>query len=87
MKELHAYFSGPVQGVGFRYTAYELAKKLKLYGFVKNLPDGRVELLAHGDRENLETLLIELKQNFPDADTEISWPKPTQEFSSFEIVV
>lgn len=44
-----AYFSGTVQGVGFRYTTRRLARDLDVDGFVRNLPDGRVELVAEGD--------------------------------------
>ena len=43
------YFTGRVQGVGFRYTACEDARSFAVAGFVKNLPDGRVEMVAEGD--------------------------------------
>lgn len=85
MKALHAYFSGRVQSVGFRYTAYDIAQNLNLTGFVCNLPDGRVELLAQGDVKNLEKLLAELKQNFPDAVTEIFWSQKTKNYHQFKI--
>ena len=47
-------FSGRVQGVGFRYTACHIARHFTVTGYVRNLPDGRVELLAEGDSEELE---------------------------------
>ena len=50
----HVYYSGRVQGVGFRYTAEGLALDLKLVGWVKNLPDGRVELVCEGPKEKIE---------------------------------
>ena len=56
----HALFSGHVQGVGFRYTAEGLARPLGLRGWVKNLADGRVELLAQGDRGAVERFLAAL---------------------------
>ena len=54
-------FSGRVQHVGFRYTAYYLAKALYLTGWVDNLPDGRVELEAQGDVLALRKLVLKLK--------------------------
>lgn len=51
---LHLYLSGRVQGVGFRHFARREAGKLGLVGWVKNLPDGRVEIQVAGDRERLE---------------------------------
>ena len=44
----HCYFSGRVQGVGFRYTTRNIAISYDVTGFVRNLPDGRVELVAEG---------------------------------------
>lgn len=51
MPEVHhltAYFTGRVQGVGFRYQTMQVAKEYEVSGFVKNLPDGRVHLEAEG---------------------------------------
>ena len=48
---LTALFSGRVQGVGFRYTACRIADDYRVTGFVRNLPDGRVELVAEGPPE------------------------------------
>lgn len=55
--ELEAHYVGRVQGVGFRFTVRELAASLDLRGYVRNLPDGSVELLAQGSRPKLEQLL------------------------------
>ena len=61
---LEAFFSGHVQGVGFRYSTAQLAKGFDVTGFVRNLMDGRVELLAEGDQKEclqfLEVLQDEL---------------------------
>ena len=57
----HIYFSGRVQHVGFRYTAYYLAKNLYLTGWVDNLPDGRVELEAQGSALKLQELVAGLR--------------------------
>ena len=61
---MHSFFSGHVQGVGFRYQVVSTAKGFDLTGYVKNLNDGRVELLAEGDESEvlsfLETIESEL---------------------------
>jgi len=51
---LHAFFSGHVQGVGFRWQATQVAKGYCVSGWVKNLPDGRVELLAEGEASEVK---------------------------------
>ena len=50
---LHVYFSGHVQGVGFRYSVKQLSLEFDVTGWVKNLPDGRVELVTEGERNEL----------------------------------
>jgi len=51
------YYSGTVQGVGFRFTARRLAGDYPVTGFVRNLPDGRVELVAEGEEGDVEAFL------------------------------
>ena len=53
----HAFYTGCVQGVGFRYTAQHLADQFAVTGYVRNLPDGRVELLAEGSAEKVDHFL------------------------------
>ena len=58
MPAKHVFFSGRVQGVGFRYTVKRLASGYEVSGWVRNLPDGRVELQAMSvDAEELEAFL------------------------------
>lgn len=57
----HLYLSGSVQHVGLRYTALYMCRDMKLTGWVKNLPDGRVELEIQGDVSSLRRFYIELK--------------------------
>lgn len=57
----HFYFSGAVQGVGFRYRARYAAESLGLTGWVKNLPDGRVEMEVQGDKASIGRLMSELE--------------------------
>jgi acylphosphatase len=55
-------YSGRVQGVGFRYTAQRVAEGFAVAGYVKNLPNGSVELVAQGEADQVEGLLQALAQ-------------------------
>jgi acylphosphatase len=57
------YFSGRVQGVGFRYTCLWLARGFEVAGHVRNLPDGRVELVAEGLETELDGFLSAIEHN------------------------
>ncbi len=65
MVRWHILFSGRVQHVGFRYTAFYLARELYLTGWVDNLPDGRVEMEAQGGVVQLRRLVLALKSRPP----------------------
>jgi acylphosphatase len=54
MKRLTVHFSGRVQGVGFRYTAQRMARQYPITGYVKNLSDGRVEMVVEGDDQHVD---------------------------------
>lgn len=58
----HLYFSGRVQGVGFRYRSYYIARSLGLTGWVKNLSDGRVEMEVQGDADTIGNLISMLNE-------------------------
>jgi acylphosphatase len=60
----HIIFSGEVQGVGFRFTAHRIASHHQLTGFVRNLPDGSVEILAQGKPEDINGCIYEIKVAF-----------------------
>ena len=60
------YFSGRVQGVGFRYTCQALARGFEIAGSVRNLPDGRVELVAEGDSIELDDFLAAIHREMGD---------------------
>lgn len=57
----HVYYSGRVQGVGFRYTAVRCAGAYDVSGFVRNLDDGRVELVVEGLRKDVDGLLEDIR--------------------------
>jgi acylphosphatase len=87
MIQLHAYFRGIVQGVGFRYTVYRYATMLGLCGWVRNLPDGRVEMKAEGGRSVLEELIAHLERHFEGSirDKEVYWDENIEDFVEFKI--
>lgn len=58
------FYSGVVQGVGFRYTTAHIARRYEVKGFVRNLADGRVELVVEGAPEELERFLAEVADSF-----------------------
>ena len=62
MERQLVYFTGQVQGVGFRYTARRVASRYPITGFVRNLPDGRVELMAEGTAADVERYVVPLRQ-------------------------
>lgn len=61
MVRKHIYFSGRVQGVGFRYQSAWMARRLGLTGWVRNCSDGRVEMEVQGEPAVIEDMLAELK--------------------------
>ncbi|MBU5689824.1 MAG: acylphosphatase [Candidatus Aenigmatarchaeota archaeon] len=58
MKRVHIFVSGRVQGVNFRWFTKTVAEKLGIKGWVRNLNDGRVEIIAEGDDEKIKNFLI-----------------------------
>lgn len=88
-ERMHIFYSGWVQGVGFRFTARGLARRFDVTGWVRNLADGRVELVAEGERSELERF----RQAVRDSEVgqfvhqeEVRWESATGGFCSFEIV-
>ena len=80
-------FHGRVQGVGFRYTTHRIARRFAVTGFVRNLADGTVELVACGADSELQNLLAaindEFAVNIESVDDDVI--DPPEVFSSFEI--
>ena len=63
MNAKQIFYEGRVQGVGFRYQTKELARGFEVTGWVRNLPDGRVELQVNGETEELEAFLEEIRSS------------------------
>ena len=63
MKSIHAYYEGKVQGVGFRASILSLAKGYEVTGWVKNLPDGRVEVFLNGEDSEVDDFLLGISES------------------------
>lgn len=70
-KAVHLFFSGKVQGVGFRFVAKKIADKYSLSGWIKNLSDRTVEALIQGEDLNIESCLKEIELYFKDNIKEV----------------
>ena len=84
----HVFVSGRVQGVFLRDHTQQWASSLNLKGWVRNLGDGRVEVVAEGDKERIETLINKLKEGPPLArvdKVEVKWEPYRGEFTDFRI--
>ena len=87
MKQIHVYYSGRVQGVGFRFTAEDIARELNLKGWVKNLRDGKVEIVAEAEEFALNKFLEKINEYFGRyiQDADLRWEAATGEFKDFNI--
>lgn len=87
IKRVRIFYSGRVQGIGFRFTAEAVARDLGIGGWVRNLRDGRVEVLAEGEEITLKDFLEKVAQEMSGyvKHAEISWEQPTGEFDDFGI--
>lgn len=87
-RQLHVFWSGRVQGVGFRYTAESAALELGVKGWVRNIPDGRVEAVGEGPEKVLhrflETIAGGPMKRYIEK-VQVSWGEPADEFDDFQI--
>jgi len=83
----HIIFTGRVQGVGFRFTAHRIARRHGLTGFVRNLSDGSVEMLAQGDPAGIEACMAEIEAALPGhiRETNIEDVPPDPKLTEFRI--
>lgn len=80
-------FVGHVQGVGFRFTAHRVANRHRLTGFVRNLPDGTVEVLAQGTANDIDECIQDIQDSFAGyiRDTKIEEVPPDPKHREFRI--
>lgn len=82
-------YKGRVQGVGFRYTAKTVANGYEVTGTIRNLPDGRVELILEGEKEEVEAYCQAVRESglgsFIDRE-DLKWGEATGTLRGFEIV-
>jgi acylphosphatase len=87
MKKIHIFYSGNVQGIGFRYIAKQLADKYRIVGWIKNTADDKVELVALGEEKILKDFLNKINQNFSGyiKDVNLQWQESAGEFKDFSV--
>lgn len=87
MRRLTCHFDGRVQGVGFRYTAMNIAQSYDVVGYVRNMPDGRVEMVVEGPEEDRKGLLAEINEHMRDyiSDVQTVESSATGEFQRFSV--
>jgi len=86
-RQMHIFYSGHVQGVGFRYTVKQVAAGFEVAGTVRNLPDGRVELVAEGSVDELKAFRQAIRDEGLDhfiRDEQMEWGE-AQGLRGFEI--
>jgi len=86
--QLHALVTGRVQGVGFRWYVLQHARRLGLSGWVRNLVDGNVEILAEGPKRHLESLVESLRKGPSYSQVfsvDVSWDIPTGRYGGFDV--
>ncbi len=86
-KRIHVIYSGTVHGIGFRFTAERIAVSLNLTGWVRNVPDGTVEVVAEGEEKDIVSFIDKVKMVMEHyiRGTKVNWQEYTGEFNSFNI--
>ncbi len=86
--EGHIFFSGNVQGVGFRYSVQRFAADMGLCGWVRNLSDGRVEVQVEGQQADIDRLVQSVERQFDGyiRDKEISYKQANGQNQNFRII-
>jgi acylphosphatase len=87
MPQVQVFYSGQVQGVGFRFAVESLSRQFVVTGWVRNLADGRVELVAEGRRAEVEKFLQAVDEEFPRhiRDRHISWTEVAGSYAEFSV--
>jgi len=85
----HVLVSGRVQGVFFRYETKRMAIRHGVSGWVRNMPDGRVEAVFEGEESDVKAMIEFCHRGPPGAivrEVEVVWEKPTGKFQGFQII-
>lgn len=85
----HVFVSGVVQGVFFRHETRIRAIRNNVVGWVRNLPDGRVEAVFEGEKKAVDAMIEFCRRGPPGAvvkNVEVIWENPTGEFRDFRII-
>ncbi len=88
MKQAHIFVSGFVQGVGFRQFIKRKARTLRVNGWVKNLPDRRVEAMLQGRMEDVKKMILLCKKGpflSQVQDVQVLWEESEKEYTDFEV--
>jgi len=88
MTQIHVFYSGTVQGVGFRYTTQRFAATRGVAGWVRNLPDGRVELVAEAPDSLIRDFLSDIDKQFMEyiSNKQIDYLTPVGGQKGFRII-
>lgn len=89
MKRVHIFVKGIVQGVFFRHFTQQQARQLDIKGWVRNLPDGRVEIVCEGSTDSIEKMIAWCKKGPQGAYVEgidVQYEEYKNEFTDFKII-
>ena len=83
----HIIFQGRVQGVGFRFTALNIANRYELTGQVRNMPNGTVEMIAQGNKDDIKNCIRDIKESFAShlRETKITEMNINPQYKDFKI--
>lgn len=87
-KRARIFFSGSVQGVGFRYSTVNVSRNFNVTGWVRNRSDGRVEILVEGLQNEIESFIVAIEDEMGGyiSKKELTWEDSTGEWKQFGIV-
>ncbi len=83
----HIIFTGRVQGIGFRFTALDIANRYRLTGLVRNLPEGTVEMITQGPSDDIADCIRDIKEAFEGyiRETKTEEIPPDPQYTNFKI--
>ena len=86
-KRVRMNFQGSVQGVGFRYVTVRLASPYAVTGYVRNIADGSVEVVAEGSKQMIQSFMEDIKHEMESCirKTQIDWSQATGDFKNFQV--